>query len=270
MNCKNCFKYGHTFYNCKKPIRSYGIILYKTDPTSPIHPPGLVAVSSAALPQQGTKKYLMICRKHSYGFISIIRGKYSSTNPEQIQVHIDSLTNYEKELMTTKDFGELWEYMWGGTLSNRKNHDRTHAEVKYLNVRDVVLDCIANSATHWECPEWEFPKGRMQQGETDIECAMREFEEETHISPCNINVVYNLCPFEEIYKASNDKMYQITYFLAKLKNEEPNLLSFQEEEVSCMEWKTLEGCLESIRPCNKEKKELVQSLEDILNNYAIL
>lgn len=250
MNCKNCFKYGHTFYNCKKPIRSYGIILYKTI--------------------EERKKYLMICRKHTFGFTSIIRGKYLSTNSVQIQTYIDSMTNYEKEIISTKDFGELWEYLWCGILNNRKNHDKSHSEMKFNSIRDTLLLCIQNSETRWENPEWEFPKGRMQLGETDIECAVREFVEETHISSNNINIIYNICPFEEIYKGSNEKMYQITYYLAQLKNEEPNLFSFQEEEVSRMEWKSLEECLESIRPCNKEKKELVMSLEEILNTYQVL
>lgn len=250
MNCKNCFKYGHTFYNCKKPIRSYGIILYKMETAK--------------------KKYLMICRKHTFGFTSIIRGKYSSSNADQIQVYVDSMTNHEKEIMSTHSFDELWEYMWCGILSTRKNHDKSHAELKFNNILDTILTCIANSPTNWEQAEWEFPKGRMQPGETDIQCALREFEEETHISTNNINIIYNICPFEEIYRGSNDKMYQITYFMAQLKHEEPNLASFQEEEVSRMEWKDLEECLASIRPCNKEKKELIMSLEEILNTYEVI
>lgn len=250
MNCKNCFKYGHTFYNCKKPIRSYGIILYRTHETH--------------------NQYLMICRKHTFGFTSVIRGKYTSTNNQQIQTYVDSMTNYEKELICTKEFSELWEYLWCGILNIRKNHDKTHAELKFNSIRDLLFLCIQSSETKWENPEWEFPKGRMQQCETDIQCAIREFQEETHISSNNINIVYNICPFEELYKGSNEKMYQITYYLAQLKNEEPNLLSFQEEEVSKMEWKNLDECLESIRPCNKEKKELINSIEEILNTYEVL
>lgn len=250
MNCKNCFKYGHRFYTCKKPIRSYGIILYRVT-------------------EEGKKKYLMICRKHTFGFTCIIRGKYSSIYPEQIQTYVDSMTNYEKESIQCLTFGELWEYMWSGITNSRKNHDKSHAEYKFNLVREVLLEAIAASPTQWEEAEWEFPKGRMQQCESDLECALREFEEETHISKHNIRIVYNLCPFEEIYKGSNDKMYQITYFLAQLKHEEPNLSSFQEEEVSRMEWKDLGECLEAIRPNNQEKKELVLSLEDILNTYSV-
>jgi 8-oxo-dGTP pyrophosphatase MutT (NUDIX family) len=250
MNCKNCLKYGHTFYHCKKPVRSYGIILYRAT--------------------EDKKKYLMICRKHTFGFTTIMRGKFSSLNPTQIQTHVDSMTNYEKEIIQQKSFSELWEYLLGNISSSRRNHDRSHAEFKFNAMRHLLLEAIAASPTHWEEAEWEFPKGRMQHGENNLECALREFEEETHISKHNVRIIYNLCPFEEIYKGSNDKMYQITYFLAQLKHEEPNLLSFQEEEVSRMEWKDLEQCLADIRPNNQEKKDLVSSLEEILNTYAVV
>jgi ADP-ribose pyrophosphatase YjhB (NUDIX family) len=180
------------------------------------------------------------------------------------------MTNTEKQMIYTCEFCQLWEYLWCGMLNSRKNNDRSHAEIKFNSVKETILEAITRSQTNWEHAEWEFPKGRMQQGETDIECALREFEEETHILKHHISVIYNICPFEEIYRGSNDKMYQITYFLAQLKQEEPDLLSFQEEEVSRMEWKDLEECLSSIRPCNQEKKDLVMSLEEILNTYDVL
>ena len=250
MNCKNCFKFGHTFYNCMKPIRSYGVILYRME--------------------NDKKKYLMICRKHTYGLSSIIRGKYASSNIEKIRTHVDGMTNKEKEMVMNESFENLWDYFWCGMLSNRQNNEKVHSKLKFNTNRETIIELIQNSKTNWECAEWEFPKGRMQQNETEIECALREFEEETHISKNNINLIYNLCPLEEFYTSTNDKMYKITYFLSQLKNEEPNLLSFQEEEVSKMEWKDLDECLESIRPCNKEKKNLIRSLEEILNTYNVV
>jgi len=78
-----------------------------------------------------------------------------------------------------------------------------------------------------------------------------------------------VCPFEEVYISNNNKSYKIIYYLAKLKTIEPNMESFQEEEVSKMEWKDLEQCLSSIRPYNREKLSLIQSLEDILNDYGV-
>ena len=58
--CNNCGKQGHQFHQCKLPITSYGIILFR---------PSL----------KGTQ-YLMIRRKHTLGFVDFIRGKYSIYN----------------------------------------------------------------------------------------------------------------------------------------------------------------------------------------------
>jgi 8-oxo-dGTP pyrophosphatase MutT (NUDIX family) len=41
---------------------------------------------------------------------------------------------------------------------------------------------LNNLNINYEHPEWEFPKGRKNKDESDIECALREFEEETGIN----------------------------------------------------------------------------------------
>ena len=58
MYCNNCGKRGHSFYKCKLPITSYGVIAFRHNPVT------------------GNKEYLMICRKHTLGFIDFMRGKY--------------------------------------------------------------------------------------------------------------------------------------------------------------------------------------------------
>jgi hypothetical protein len=47
------------------------------------------------------------------------------------------------------------------------------------------------------------------------------------------------------------------------------LESFQITEVSKMEWKTLEECLQSIRPYNLEKKELIININKVLQEYRL-
>jgi len=42
---------------------------------------------------------------------------------------------------------------------------------------------IHENPTIWEEPEWEFPKGRRKRDETEMICAIREFQEETNIDP---------------------------------------------------------------------------------------
>ena len=41
------------------------------------------------------------------------------------------------------------------------------------------------------------------------------------------------------------------------------------QEVSKLEWKTIDKCLESIRPYNLEKKELIQNINKVLQEYRL-
>jgi len=78
-------------------------------------------------------------------------------------------------------------------------------------------------------------------------------------------------PFEEIFIGSNHKSYKHKYFLAySYPNKNNNTLqNFQQTEVSKLEWKTLEECLESIRPYNLEKKQLIININKVLEEYRL-
>ena len=53
-------------------------------------------------------------------------------------------------------------------------------------------------------------------------------------------------------------------------NENSNLLeNYQATEVSKLDWKTLEECLESIRPYNLEKKQLILNINKVLQEYRL-
>jgi hypothetical protein len=47
------------------------------------------------------------------------------------------------------------------------------------------------------------------------------------------------------------------------------LPNFQLTEVSKLEWKTLEECLDSIRPYNLEKKQLILNINKVLQEYSL-
>jgi hypothetical protein len=48
-----------------------------------------------------------------------------------------------------------------------------------------------------------------------------------------------------------------------------SLYNYQQSEVSKIEWKSLEECLESIRPYNLEKKQLIINIDKVLQEYRI-
>ena len=103
--CNNCGKTGHMFHQCKLPITSYGIILFRSS-TSGV-------------------QFLMIRRKDSFGFIDFIRGKYSPYNIYQIQNIINEMSVSEKQRLIDEPFSQLWNNMWGDTSNTQyKNEEQ--------------------------------------------------------------------------------------------------------------------------------------------------
>lgn len=265
VNCNNCGKQGHLFHQCKLPITSYGIIACRS--------------SMSGL------QFLMIRRKDSFGYIDFIRGKYSLYNLIQLQNIIDEMSNEEKTRILTTPFEIMWANMWGKCcqyksdepISKKKYDQLLHIGIKVdssssSDIPITLHTLVENSSTNWKETEWEFPKGRRNQREKDLTCALREFEEETGISQSKISVIDNLVPFEEIFIGSNHKSYKHKYFLAIIHPSYENdidLTKFQPDEVSKLEWKTLDQCLETIRPYHLEKKELIININKVLEEYRL-
>jgi len=256
--CNNCGKQGHSFHQCKLPITSYGIIVFKH--------------SNNGL------NFLMIRRKDSFGYIDFIRGKYSPYNIYQIQNIVNEMSLTEKEKILTLPFETLWQDMWGETQLLQYKNEEQIASKKMELIRSGVMinndfvnlkEIVENSQTKWLETEWEFPKGRRNTKEKDLECAFREFEEETGISSSKIIIIENVMPFEEIFIGTNHKSYKHKYFLAYMNETDEILNSFQVSEVSKIEWKTINECLECIRPYNLEKKNLITNINKVLQEYRL-
>lgn len=257
--CNNCGKPGHMFHQCKLPITSYGIILFRSS-------------------EKGVQ-FLMIRRKDSFGYIDYLRGKYSPYNIHQIQNSVNEMSISEKEKILKEPFDELWKQMWGDNISKSQYKSEEYASsrknelikggVLVNNVKVSLQDIVNNSHTVWDETEWEFPKGRRDHKEKDLECALREFQEETGISQSKISVIENAMPFEEIFIGTNHKSYKHKYFLAYMNETDDLLYNYQKSEVSKIEWKTYDECLESIRPYNLEKKKLIVNINKVLQQYRL-
>jgi len=220
----------------------------------------------------------MIRRKDSFGYIDFIRGKYSPYNIDQVQNCINEMSLQEKERLLSDPFDKLWKMMWGETSGIQYRNEESVSLKKFETIKAGVLvnnvlvtlsDLIKNSQSTWNETEWEFPKGRRNYQEKDLDCALREFEEETGYSQKDIIIIENILPFEEIFIGSNHKSYKHKYFLAYMNDTIDNLQNFQKTEVSKLEWKTIDECLQSIRPYNLEKKKLIRNVSKILQDYML-
>lgn len=259
--CNNCGKHGHSYNQCKLPITSLGSIAFRIC--------------------ENKIEYLMICRKDTLGFIDFMRGKYTLTNKDYIMNMLKQMTNAEKHKLNTCTFDELWHDIWGNVNainqykteenSSRNKFNHLKQGVQYKANKFSLSEMIEESKqyTIWDEPEWGFPKGRRNFNESDLDCALREFNEETGIDTKSIKLIENLFPFEEIFTGSNYKSYKHKYYLAVNKFDVSNNF-FQKSEVGDMKWLTLEESLKMIRPYSFEKIEIIKKVDKLLNKYSLL
>ena len=258
--CNNCGKTGHLYHNCNKSIISLGLIVYRK--------------------MLNTPQFLMICRKDSLGYVDFIRGKYPVYNTKYIQNIIDEMTNEEKHKIMTLSFDELWNDLWGGFNGNNYRNEERKSKEKFNILKNGIIDnkkdfiklddFISNSKTNWDCPEWGFPKGRRNYLETDLTCALREFEEETGYKKSNINVLKNILAYEECFTGSNLKSYKHKYYLGYIDQNKYDNTKYQKSEVSDMKWLSLEECLKHIRPYNYKRIEIINNINKIIQTYSLI
>jgi hypothetical protein len=257
--CNNCGKIGHYYHNCKMPITSIGIVVFR-------------------ISKENNYEYLMIRRKDTLGYIDFMRGKYSVYNKEYIMNMLKQMTKEEKEVLNSNDFNAAWSRIWGiNSISNQYKSEESISRDKFQLLNNGIFNKNifytlqtmieeSNNYDSWEEPEWGFPKGRRNFQEKDFDCAIREFKEETGYNPNSLKNIKNIYPFEEIFTGSNYKSYKHKYYLAFLDYETSlNTKSFDSTEVSKMEWKSFEDCIKSIRSYNLEKKRLITNINNTLN-----
>ena len=231
--CNNCGKNGHQFNTCKYPITSIGLICFRIN--------------------DNKIEYIMIKRKHSLGFVEFMRGKYPLYNYKYLLNIFNEMSIDEKNKIKTYTFDELWNYLWGNDIGIQYNLDTL----------------IEESNTNWIEPEWGFPKGRRNYNENDLNCALREFEEETGILKSNIKLIQNIIPYEEIFTGSNMKSYKHKYFIGNIDNNIKNTFDFQETEVSEVIWLEYDECINKIRPYNLEKINILNKVNKVLQEYRL-
>ena len=140
----------------------------------------------------------------------------------------------------------------------------------FVNAEKYTLnDIVLRSNTKWQETEWEFPKGRRNYQEKDMDCALREFEEETGISHNKIQIVENIMPFEEIFTGSNYKSYKHKYFVGIINNNTIPKNTFQINEISEIRWVPIDHVCEFIRDYNFEKINIINDLNKLLKTYKL-
>lgn len=108
--------------------------------------------------------------------------------------------------------------------------------------------------------------------ETDIDCAVREFYEETRIKKEDLNLINDIIPFEEIFFGTNGVMYKHLYFIAKLNNIDINIkidndCMEQVREIRAIKWYNFNDVISHIKIYNTERIELFKFANKKIMDY---
>lgn len=297
--CGNCGKKGHVYKNCYKPIISLGIICIKYDEDdigkiiknckrrgkvfNRYTISDILSNDDMINLIKNKIKFLMVCRKHTLGYIELIRGNYNFVDIQDIEYvenMFNLMTKNEIEIIKNKDFDYIWNDLWvleEKSNSHKKEYNQSKNKFKKLiegikyNNNNINLDyLIKNNNTKWNEPEWEFPKGRRNIKESDIDCAVREFEEETNFKTNDYNVL-ELNPISEIFMGNNGINYKHTYFFAQSFNDDiPNINDenvFQKIEISNIKWLSYNEAQMKIRDYNIERKDILNKIFNLIYYY---
>jgi len=254
QTCRNCGINGHLYKDCIHPIMSFGIICYQK--------------------KEDKINFLMIQRKDSLSFMEFIRGKYAINDIVYIKKLVNSMTKDEKYLLANNTFDEIWNYAWYQNNATNIKHTNEYNESKnkfeYLKDRNIIQKLVYNTfyASEHE-QEWGFPKGRRKLKENDIDCAVREFCEETRLIPDDIEVLEDITPFEEIFFGTNEVLYKHTYYVARIKNNDIDISIDQNcieqvREVRALKWYDHMETIQHIKQHNIERKNIVNKIHEIL------
>jgi 8-oxo-dGTP pyrophosphatase MutT (NUDIX family) len=279
--CCNCGKFGHKYSKCNEPITSLGIIAIKS--TSNEQNRNLLEYFNKDkyfnLVKSNTMnnnilldiqsylkkfKFLMIRRKKTLGYIEFIRGRYDETNLESYTRLFEQMVPSEIKDIEDNTFEYLWDELWKKNIDNKfyKNEfQESKQKFDILKNSNNFSIFLQNINILYNIPEWGYPKGRRIYLEKNINCACREFEEETSLKKEDYNILTNIPPIQEVFYGTNKILYKHIYYFAlcdadidvSLDTSNPN----QIEEIGDIGWFDYNECRSLIRSYHYERQKIL-------------
>ena len=306
LYCINCGKNGHMFKNCNDAVTSYGIILLFIEIDTLMKDSVIytlnnfddnINVMEANENNTGisindandielfcrlknTIKFLLIRRKHTLGFLELMRGRYNIDNIDGLIFLFKQMTSEEINKIKILSFDELWNEVWGD------NKNKTQYQNEYIMSKDKFNKLksddngflnlnfyVENVNPNWIDAEWGFPKGRRNFKESNELCAIREFKEETGFIDDEITIINSIIPIEEKFIGTNGINYKHIYNLAIAKTDKYPSIDItnqtQTTEIGDIGYFSYEEAIRKIRPYHVDRQKIITHLYIFMINYII-
>ena len=268
LYCLNCNKKGHNHKNCRFPTNSYGCVFFKKF-------------------SDHQTRYLMIQRKYTSAYIEILRAKYyndndnNNINHQYLILLILSLPLIERYYIETYDFDHLWNNLWKwvGTdgqmqciYEEYENSKKKFDLLKQGSDLNFTSLFSMNPTVNMES-DWEFPKGRRNEGESDYDCAIRESFEETTLNIADYKIFLHVKPFQEKFTSINQVRYCNSYYLAEVINEnkciyyDPNQTE-QNKEIRKIGWFTEKEIHKMVNSNYRYRLRMISDIDNLVLNLG--
>lgn len=116
----------------------------------------------------------------------------------------------------------------------------------------IIIDNNSVLVVKHNAGHWDFPKGHVENNETEEQTALREVKEETNI---DVEIIPGYRYVIE-YSPKEDVLKQVVFFIAKKISSE---IKAQESEISEIKWLKLDDALEQIT--HNDSKELLKKVK---------
>ena len=290
--CSNCGKYGHNVKKCEEPTTSLGIICVKFCDIPLKEDTFKKFLSSRYLEIDNYNfshidninkldflkkniKFLMIQRKHSLSYVEFLRGKYKLNDVNHLEMLFKNMAPEEINNILTNEFDDLWNSLWKKTSKNKifqKEYKISKELFTKLKESSVYINSLSKIKPLYDSPEWGFPKGRRNLFEKNLDCALREFEEETTIDSNNVEILNKISCVNEIYTGTNNQDYKHIYYLGYVDKENINdecLINISNYEVGKIAWFSWDEVTDLIRSYYHEKIKVINMVYFLFINLYL-
>ncbi len=271
IDCEICFKQNHTMNDCDQMITSVGFICFKLDEMiydtfikniqniTYYNLSNIVMNNIHKFNQYNQYiKFMLVNRRHSLNYIDFIRGKYNENDEDYILNMCSFMSIHEIDMIKTNDFNTLWNNLWQKNAHKKKYNDEMNSSKHKFNIikKNGIIDKIYST---YNMTEWEIPKGRKNFNETNINCAIREFKEETSITPNDYIILNCVDPIHDIFTGTNNKPYRHVFYLSLINNN-INEINYKSNEIDSVKWFKWSELNDIIRPYNSNKINTLTSI----------
>jgi 8-oxo-dGTP pyrophosphatase MutT (NUDIX family) len=258
------------YRRCNQPITSFGCIAYR------------IAYDK----QKNTTwpEFLLVQRKDSLAYVELLRGKYVLENVKYIKQLLGNMTRHELDRLLAMSFQDLWSELWmyGASKCYLKEYSDSESKLNRLKegydlqdgrgeIQNIALASLISSVE--SClseTEWGFPKGRRNLMESDKNCALREFKEETGIKPNRIRIRHDK-PIDEVFTGTNHVRYRHVYYIAEYVSATSHTDDaaassppWQASEIKDVKWFSFADAMNKLAVANVERRELLKRVNSIV------